>query len=102
MYKKRQPLETNERRLILVESEKFGKVAVIPVGALFVGSIIETYNADNTLNKGDELGYFLFGGSTVVVVFQKDTICPSDEILKNSLSGVETSIKMGEAIGELR
>jgi phosphatidylserine decarboxylase len=63
-----------------------------------VGSIIQTYKG-TVAQKGDEKGYFKFGGSTVVILFEKDKIYIDPDLLINTSKGYETSIKMGERIG---
>ncbi len=95
-----QPLEINERHVILYETDQVGKMAIIPVGALFVGSITHTYTPNHRHNKGDEIGYFSFGGSTVVLLFQKNTIIIPDHVMQNSAQGNETPIKMGALLAE--
>ncbi len=94
-----QPLEINERHVILYETEKASTVAFVLVGALFVGAIHLTYIPQKSYSAGDELGYFSFGGSTIVVLFKKNSINPSPEIIAHSLEGKETLIKMGQPLG---
>nr|CAG8469148.1 7889_t:CDS:10 [Entrophospora candida] len=61
-------LTENVRSLLLLESTSSitpkTKLAFIPVGALLVGSIRYTINKGDIISKGDELGYFAYGGST--------------------------------------
>jgi phosphatidylserine decarboxylase len=52
-----------------VVTEDFGNVIVVAVGATIVGSIRHTAPVGSTVAKGDELGYFAFGGSTVLTLF---------------------------------
>lgn len=99
VYKSIQPLEHNERTLIKLKSPLFGDILYIPVGALFVGSIITTYTPTESYAKGDELGYFAFGGSTIILVFKKNAIQLDHKLLDNSRSDLETPIKMGQPIG---
>ncbi len=94
----KQPLITNKRHLILLETESFASIAMIPVGALFVGTIVETYKPNIHFNKSTEAGYFTFGGSTVVLLFQQNTIKIPQILIDASLQGIETPVKMGEAI----
>ena len=99
-YRGIQPLITNERHCILLETNTHGTVAMIPVGAMMVGSIQYTYTAHKHYKKGDETGFFAFGGSTVVLLFKQNTITPRADFIKNSLQGFETAVTMGEAINE--
>jgi len=49
--------------------------------------------------KGDEKGYFKFGGSSVVLLFEKDKFCIDNDLLINTLNGYKNSIKEGERVG---
>ncbi len=53
----------------------------------------------SNINKGDELGWFKYGGSTVVLLFQKGKITISDDLVYNSVVRIETLVKMGQEIG---
>ena len=64
-----------------------------------VGSILETYTANSPVKKGDEMGYFAFGGSTIVALVDKDKIQIDNDILENTKNQIETFVKMGEKIG---
>ncbi len=96
-----QPLEVNERHIIIYQPDKTSTVAIILVGALFVGSIVETYTPGLPYKAGDEMGYYEFGGSTIVLLFQKDTITVMPEIVADSAQGKETPVKMGQTIGHV-
>ena len=93
-----QPLYENERQIIKLNKNIFSEVILVCVGAMFVGRIIQTYRPEIEYKKGDEIGYFQFGGSTLVLLFEKDKIKVKTSFLKNSLQGFETEIKMGETI----
>lgn len=90
----------NKRALTLFESNHFGPVLYVEVGATNVGSIIETYAPDVPVEKGAEKGYFKFGGSTVILFFTKDTVMVDQDILDFSLEGIETRVLFGETIGK--
>lgn len=91
-----QPLTENERHLIILNSEKFGKVLFVPVGAMLVGKVVETYDSEKFHKKGDEAGYFAFGGSSIVMIFKNGVVTPGDTFIQNSLQNQETEIKMGQ------
>lgn len=95
-----QPLTENLRFVISLSSELFGHVLMIPVGAAMVGSIVFTYQVDTFCKKGSEVGYFQFGGSTVVLLFKAKTIVPQHQFLRHSLQGFETAVTMGQKIAE--
>lgn len=93
-----QPLYENERQVIQLRSSVFGDVCLISVGAMFVGKIIHTFEPEKEYKKGAEVGYFKFGGSTLVLLFEKNKIKVKDIFLKNSAQGYETKVQMGQAI----
>ena len=88
----------NKREYTVVSNPVFGDVVMAEVGATMVGSMVQTYSGD-VVSKGDEKGYFKFGGSTVVLLFEKNKISIDDDLLSNTLKGYETSVKEGERIG---
>ena len=88
----------NKREYTIVTNPLFGEVIMAEVGATMVGSIVQTYSG-NFVNKGEEKGYFKFGGSTVVLLFEKNKIKIDEDLLINSLKAYETEIKVGERIG---
>ena len=89
----------NKREYCILKTEDKGDILLAPVGATMVGSILETYTANSPVNKGDEMGYFAFGGSTIVVLVDKDKIQIDSDILENTKNKIETFVKMGEQIG---
>lgn len=88
----------NKREYTVISSPLFGGVVMAEVGATMVGSIIQTYPG-NLAEKGEEKGYFKFGGSTVVLLFEKDKIRIDSDLLTNTAKGFETAVRMGEKIG---
>jgi phosphatidylserine decarboxylase len=89
----------NKREWSLLKSENFGDVLYVEVGATCVGSIIQTYTPGEKVEKGQEKGYFKFGGSTTILFFKKDTISIADDILVQSYLGFECKVLIGETIG---
>ncbi len=89
----------NKREYTIISNPLFGDVVMAEVGATMVGSIIQTYKG-STINKGEEKGYFKFGGSTVVLLFKKSKIKVDEDLLIHTAKGYETTVKMGERIGE--
>lgn len=92
-------LMTNERVVSLLETRNFGKLATVEVGALCVGRIVQSHPSNTPFQRGDEKGYFLFGGSTVILVGEPGRWKPEEEILKQTQKGRETFIKLGQKIG---
>jgi len=95
-----QPLIENERRVNIIQTKDCGTIALVSVGALCIGRITETYKPGQPYLKGDEIGYFSFGGSTLVLFFEKNRIS-LDSTFKTQLmqSNTGISVKMGQKIG---
>ncbi|MHC1681988.1 MAG: phosphatidylserine decarboxylase [Clostridiaceae bacterium] len=89
----------NKREYSVFHSKNFKDILYVEVGATCVGSILQTYEHNKEVNKGDEKGYFKFGGSTVILFFEKDAIVIDEDILRHSKDGIETKVLMGETIG---
>ena len=88
----------NAREYTVLRTGDFGEVIAMEVGALLVGKIVNHHGAA-TVRRGQEKGYFQFGGSTVVMLLKQDTAVIDDDILENSRNGIETVVKFGEKIG---
>ena len=88
----------NAREYTILRTERFGDVIAMEVGALLVGKIVNHHGAA-TVRRGQEKGYFQFGGSTVVLLLKKGTAVLDSDILENSRQGIETVVKFGEKIG---
>lgn len=58
------------RGLIIIDTVVHGKVAVLPIGMAQVSSVVMSVQKGDCVQKGDEISYFLFGGSDIVIVFQ--------------------------------
>ncbi|KAN0065365.1 hypothetical protein ACQY0O_001201 [Thecaphora frezii] len=76
-------------------------VAFVAIGAVLVGSIgWVNANHGSRAGRGDELGYFAYGGSTVVAVFPPSAKVQWDrDLLDNSIDGLETIVRVGDRIG---
>jgi len=90
----------NKRNCVLLSSPILGDFLYIAVGATMVGSILFTASQGKSYKKGDELGYFAFGGSTVLLLFQKGKVQFDEDLLANSEKPLETLIKMGDSLGK--
>ncbi len=91
-------LSSNSRTITYLRTSIFGDVAIILVGAACTGSIVITAKSGH-VNKGQEMGMFAFGGSTVIILFRSKTIQFSDDLLQNSTNGFETLVRMGDKVG---
>lgn len=90
----------NTREYSLLKSEHFRTILMMEVGALLVGKIKNLHEAAR-VERGQEKGWFEFGGSTVVLLFQKNAVKLEERLLENTRNGYETIVKMGEKIGEV-
>lgn len=89
----------NVRVVIPITTREFGTVVMVAVGAMMVGSTVLTRVEGDTVKRGEEIGYFKFGGSTVILLFEKSLITFDNDIVKNSLSCIETLVRVGQSIG---
>lgn len=89
----------NAREYTLIRTKEFGTIVQMEVGALLVGRIVNHHGC-RSVYRGEEKGYFQFGGSTVVLLIQPDQVQIDEDILENSKKGIETVVHMGEKIGK--
>lgn len=89
----------NKREWSTFHSDHFGDVLYVEVGATCVGSIIQTYTPQKPLKRGDEKGYFKFGGSTVILFFQFNKVKIDEDIVEQTKLGYESYVLLGERVG---
>lgn len=89
----------NKREWSIFHSDNFSDVIYVEVGATCVGSIVQSFTPNTRIAKGDEKGFFKFGGSTVILFFKKDAVKIHEDLLAQTQLGFETSVLMGEKIG---
>ena len=89
----------NKREWSILKSDNFGDVLTIEVGATCVGSIIQTYSPNSKVIRGEEKGYFKFGGSTTILFLEKDAVKIDEDIINQTKLGFECVVKLGERIG---
>ncbi|GAA5866341.1 hypothetical protein JCM1840_004090 [Sporobolomyces johnsonii] len=89
----------NVRLVSQIDSPVFGETMHVWVGAMMVASIKMTKQENEEVKRGDELGYFAFGGSTIVVLFKPGTVVFDPDLLENSRHAVETLIRVKTRIG---
>ena len=90
----------NIREYALIDTPEFGQVLMMEVGALMVGRIRNNHPIGRVC-RGEEKGWFEFGASSILLCFEKDRLRPDPDLLKNTASGYETLVKMGECIGRI-
>ena len=89
----------NHRMVTLFDSEHFGQIAMVEVGAFTIGSIQQRFQPGARIRKGDHKGFFELGGSIVVLLFRKGAIQFDEDLCKNTTQGIETYVRLGESIG---
>lgn len=90
----------NSREVSLLNTESLGDVIQIEVGALLIGKI--NNHQHKNFKKGQEKGYFEFGGSTIVLLIKENKVVIDDDIIKYSQQDIETKVYSGEKIGTIK
>lgn len=88
----------NTREYTVLHTETMGDILQMEVGALLVGKIVN-HKESTEVTRGEEKGYFKYGGSTIVLLIQRDILNPRPEFLQNTLNGYETQVLQGQALG---
>lgn len=96
-YEKYRPLIQNTRNYALLNTDNFGQALFMEVGAIMVGKFVN--HASSKFEKGAERGYFELGGSTIVVLLEKDSFELDEDLLPLVNTGTEVAVKYGEKIG---
>ncbi|KAJ5626202.1 Phosphatidylserine decarboxylase-related protein [Penicillium lagena] len=89
----------NVRVLVPIDSVVHGRVMVVCVGAMMVGSTVITRRAGDKVARAEELGYFKFGGSTLLVLFEEGVVNFDSDLTDNSKGALETLIRVGMSVG---
>lgn len=92
-------LSENKRMITTLHTPQFGEVLFIEVGATHVGSIHQTYQPATTHSKGDEKGFFSFGGSSILLLFEPNRIQFDADLLEASRQGMEIQAHFGQSMG---
>ena len=99
LRKKIEILSQNKREITELQTSNFGKVLFIEVGATFVGSIHHTFSPNEAYAKGDEKGYFSFGGSSLILLFEPGRIQFDQDLIEASAGKLEVKALMGQSLG---
>ena len=87
----------NCREYTVIDTDRFGKLVQMEVGAMLVGKIRNHHGA-GPVARGDEKGMFLYGGSTIILLLEKDAVAIRDDFFTATDNGDETPIRMGESL----
>jgi phosphatidylserine decarboxylase len=91
------PSFENQRTWTRLETRRFGSLLQIEVGAMAVGTIEQAYRA-GAVRRGQEKGFFRFGGSAIVLLVEPGRLRFDEDLVRASEAGVETLVRMGEPI----
>lgn len=89
----------NRRTLTTLQTEKFGRLLLLEVGATNVGSIVQTYRPGRAVAKGDEKGYFCFGGSSTLLLFESGRVRLAEDLVEQSRHQRELYARVGDRLG---
>ena len=89
----------NRREYCVLKTANFGEVLHIDVGATGVGRIVQRHPEGGRFARGEEKGYFEFGGSTVILLLKPGAAKIDGDIAEYSGRGIETVVRYGEKIG---
>lgn len=86
----------NKREITVLRTPEFGDVLLLEVGATCVGSIVQTFTSDAPIRKGAEKGYFRFGGSCFITIFEAGRVRFAADLIEHSRAGREVYARMGD------
>jgi phosphatidylserine decarboxylase len=92
----------NHRQVTVIDSDSFGQIAMVEIGAFTVGSIKQHYRPGEHTDKGARKGFFELGGSTVALLFQPGVIEIDEDLCSNTRRGIETRVRFGDSIGRTK
>ncbi len=94
-------LAKNKRTVSILETENVGRVLLLEIGATCVGGICQTYEAGTTVDKGSEKGYFRFGGSSTITLFEPGRVRFDNDLVENSAKQVELYARVGDGMATI-
>ncbi|MFM7103400.1 MAG: phosphatidylserine decarboxylase, partial [Verrucomicrobiota bacterium] len=92
-------LAANRRSRSILETREFGRVVTLEVGATNVGSWEYTFQPGSAVAKGQEKGYFRFGGSLTITLFGRGRVRLAGDLVRESAQQRELYARVGEAMG---
>lgn len=93
-------LTENKRYISELKTEAFGDVLFAEIGATNVGTVHQTYPYNGSCKKGEEKGYFSFGGSALALLFKKGSIVFDKDLLNATREGLEVKGLFGQSLGK--
>jgi phosphatidylserine decarboxylase len=89
----------NKRALTILETPRLGRVLLLEIGATNVGSINETFTPGHAVSRGEEKGFFAFGGSATATIFEPGRVFLADDLVEQTQAGRELYARMGSRLG---
>ncbi len=90
----------NRRMVTELRTEQFGTIQYVEIGATAVGTIAQTFTPHTLYQKGAEKGYFAFGGSALVLLFEPGRLTLSEDLIRLGKEGLEIRCLLGQPLGE--
>jgi phosphatidylserine decarboxylase len=94
-------LRENERHVNILDTEHFGRIGFVEIGALSVGRIVQVHSLDKPFQRGAEKSVFRFGGSAIAVFGEAGCWRPAADVLENTAKGIETMLRLGEEVARV-
>jgi phosphatidylserine decarboxylase len=92
----------NRRCMTVIDTPSLGRVLMLEIGATNVGSIMQTYAADSAVSKGAEKGYFAFGGSSTLLLFEPGRVKLAADLVESTRQRRELYAHIGDRLGMVR
>jgi phosphatidylserine decarboxylase len=94
----------NSREYQVIDTDRFGRLIQMEVGALLVGKITNDVHREegSIVWCGDEKGYFEFGGSTILLILKGGVIAPDESLARRTDANGEVPVRMGEVIARIK
>lgn len=93
-------LTENKRNITVFSTKHFGEVLYIEIGATYVGAIEQTYTPGILQKKGAEKGFFSFGGSCIILLFEPGVIAFAEDLIQATEQKLEVLGKYGQVLGK--
>jgi phosphatidylserine decarboxylase len=93
-------LVENHRQVTVLESDHFGSIGIIEVGAFTFGSIQQRF-APGRVERAGRKGMFELGGSAIVLLFEPRRFRLDEDLCQNTANGIETYVRLGDSIGSV-
>jgi phosphatidylserine decarboxylase len=80
-----------------IDSDRFGPLLIVEVGALTVGSIVQTF-APSRVKRGQEKSYFRIGGSALLLLAQAEQVQFDEDLIVATSKGLESRVLVGTRV----